>query len=106
MINEKYAKTLRRLAKDFRLVGEDKLCEKILLALADITEASDVKADLSYSFIMRELRKSNNKDRVKEFQTAYKRAFDDAFLSGVDNLDEVALIQAIQEIDLEPEELK
>jgi len=102
---KEYAKTLRRLAKDFRLAGEGKLCDAVLLALADITEASDVRADLSYSFIMRKLRKLD-KDRAKEFQVAYKQAFDEAFLSGLDNLDEVALLQAVQEIDLDSEELE
>jgi len=102
---KEYAKTLRRLAKDFRLAGEGKLCDAVLLALADITEASDVRADLSYSFIMRKLRKLD-KDRAKEFQAAYKQAFDEAFLSGLDNLDEVALLQAVQEIDLDSEELE
>lgn len=105
MSNQAHAKTLRRLAKDLRLAGEAAVCNKVLLALADLTEATDVRADLSYSFIMRKLRKENE-DRAKEFQAAYKKAFDEAFLAGLDNLDEVALVQTMQEIDLKPEELE
>ena len=95
---------MRNLAKSLRAQGKDELCDYILLKIAKETEANEILADLSYSFIMRNLRKSNE-EKAKEFQIAYKKAFDEGYESGVKDFDKVALFAAIKECGLEREEL-
>jgi hypothetical protein len=96
--------TLRKLTKELRLRGVDEVCNKVVLAIFSETNAQDAKPDLSYSFILRKLRKSP--ERAKEFQIAFKKAFDQAFLEGLHNPDDAAMLQAIQEIDMESEEVQ
>lgn len=95
---------LRKLAKDLRVHGLDDVCDNVVLAIFAETNAMDARPDLSYSFIMRQLRKLDP-DRAREFQEHFKKAFDEAFLTGIDNVDDAALMQTIQEIELKPEEL-
>ena len=95
-----YLTVLKKLAQDFRLYGEDEICNKLVFAISSETNAQDAKPDLSYSFICRELRK-DDPEKLKEFQVAFKKAFDEAFLAGMKNIDDVALLQAIKEINLE-----
>jgi hypothetical protein len=100
------AEDLRLLARSFRDQGKSELCDEILLKIAKETEAlNDVLADLSYSFIMRNLRKTNE-DKAKEFQEAYKKAFDEGYENGVEDFDKVALFSAIKECGIEREELE
>lgn len=95
---------LRKLAKDLRIHGLDDVCDKVVLAIFAETNARDARPDLSYSFIVRQLRKLDP-ERAREFQESFKKAFDEAFLSGIDNVDDAALMQTIQEIELNSEEL-
>ena len=95
---------LRRIAKDLRGVGEIGICNKVLIAIADISETSDPRPDLSYSNIMRELRKKD-KDRAKEFQIAYKEAFDEAYLEDIPDIEQVALMQAMKKINFDAGEI-
>ena len=98
MINE--LKTLRKIAKDLKNLGEDDICNKISLAISMETNAKDAKPELSYSYICRELNKKDV-NALKVFQNCFKRSFDEAFLEGLENPEEIALIQAIQEVDYE-----
>jgi len=91
---------LKKLAKEFRIQGEDEICNKIVFAISSEINAQDARPDLSYSFVCREFRKSNP-EKLKEFQIAFKKAFDEAFLAGLDNIDDVAMLQAVKEINLE-----
>ena len=95
-----YLSILRKLAKEFRFQGENEICNKIVFAISSEINAQDAKPDLSYSYVCRELRKSNP-EKLKEFQIAFKKAFDEAFLARMDNIDDVAMLQAVKEIDLE-----
>lgn len=95
---------LRKLAKDLRFHGLDDVCDNVVLAIFAETNARDARPDLSYSFIMRQLRKLDP-ERAREFQEHFKKAFDEAFLTDIDNVDDAALMQTIQEIELKPEEL-
>lgn len=99
-----YISDLRKLAKDLRIHGLDDVCDKVVLAIFAETNARDARPDLSYSFIVRQLRKLDP-ERAREFQESFKKAFDEAFLSGIDNVDDAALMQTIQEIELNSEEL-
>jgi hypothetical protein len=91
---------LRKIAKDLKNINEDDICEKIILAIAMETNAKDAKPELSYSYICRDLNKRNNKD-LKEFQDCFKKSFDEAFINGLENPEEVALMQSIQEVGYE-----
>lgn len=104
-MNQEHLSTLRRLAKELRMQGADEVCDKIVLAISSITNAMDAKPDLSYSFVLRKLRNINS-ERVRKFQIAFKRAFDEAFLDGLSNPDDAAMLQAIQEIKMKPEEVQ
>lgn len=103
-VKPNYLSDLRKLAKDLRVHGLDDVCDNVVLAIFAETNAMDARPDLSYSFIMRQLRKLDP-DRAREFQEHFKKAFDEAFLTGIDNVDDAALMQTIQEIELKPEEL-
>lgn len=98
--NDKIA-SLRRLAKDFRLNGDDALAKQTLKVLAAETGNEETQADLSYSHIMRTLRKGD-KEKLREFQRTFKDAFDAAFDEGMEEESEaVALMEATQKIDYE-----
>jgi hypothetical protein len=53
----------------------------------------------SYSSVMRDLNKADDKDAMKRFQTAFKEAFDDALLDGGEHPEEEALEKAFEAID-------
>ena len=96
---------LKKIAKELRLAGADQICQKVMIAITDLEETPDSYADLSYSFLMRELRK-DDKDKAAEFQEAYKEAFDEAYLSGmpINQMDQMAFMQAMKECDIDPED--
>jgi hypothetical protein len=91
---------LKKLAKEFRIQGENEICNKIVFAISSEINAQDARPDLSYSFVCRELRKTDL-EKLREFQIAFKKAFDEAFLAGLDNIDDVAMLQAVKETNLE-----
>lgn len=59
---------------------------------------------LSYSYIMRQLNK-NDPEKMKEFQKAFKKAFDEAYLNNIEDLSSVALLQAIQDSNIDIAEI-
>ena len=63
-----------------------------LLSLAD--------DDISYSSIMRKLRKSD-KDKCLAFQKAFKKSFDEAYSKGIEQTEKVALLAALKSISNE-----
>jgi len=101
MMDKKTRKLIQRLRAD----GRHDMCDR-LIAQAKPDNSVSPRPDLSYSFIMRRLRQLGDKDRIKEFQKAFKDAFDEAYIEGLDNYDDVALMQAIQKVELKPEEAK
>lgn len=58
----------------------------------------------SYSHIMRDLRKSDDKEAVKKFQEAFKKAFDEALIAGKENPEEEALNKAMEKDAVSDEE--
>lgn len=87
------------LAKRMKLLGKEDLCQKIKLSIAKETKTNSDKSDLSYSYICRELRK-NDKDKLKEVQKEFKKVFDDAFLEGLENPQEIALLHIIKKFNV------
>lgn len=95
---------LAYICKDLRLLGDINLTKQALLAYSSITDIENPKIDLSYSYMMRQLRKGDKKRKIK-FQKAFKQAFDTALNSDLDNPAEIALMVAIKAIDFKDEEL-
>lgn len=91
-------KELALICKDLRMLGNDKLTKKVLMAYAAATGIENPHVDLSYSYIMRKLRKGNSEKRI-QFQQSFKKAFDEALLEDIDEPAEVALIVAMKDID-------
>jgi hypothetical protein len=87
------------LAKEANLKNNEKLKEKSKIAIAEITGDLNNKADISYSSIMRDL-KDQPEQRVA-FMKAFKEAFDQAFLQGLENPDQIALFSAMKNVSVE-----
>lgn len=101
LLNEKKENNinkLRKVAKTLRDIGEHNLCNKILIVLAQETGLENTQADLSYSFVMRKLRKGD-KDRLKTFMQVFKNTFDEAYDDDIENPEEPALLAALKAID-------
>jgi hypothetical protein len=89
---------LASICKDLRLLGEDQLTQDALHAYAAITDTESPRADLSYSYVMRKLRKDDDKKRLK-FQKVFKDAFDRALLEDIEEPADVALMVAMKAIE-------
>jgi hypothetical protein len=56
--------------------------------------------EVSYSQMLRDLRK-NDKDKLISFEKSFKDAFDKAFIDGEDEPAKLALIKALESVDIE-----
>ena len=92
---------LRRLCKDLKLVGEDELADKVMCALAAVTDTEHPRIDLSYTYVMRKLRKDKDDEKVSEFQRVFKDTFDQALDEDLEDPAELALMKAIQHVDFQ-----
>jgi hypothetical protein len=91
---------LATICKELRMLGDDELTNKALCAYAAITDSSEnSRIDLSYSYVMRELRKDNDDDRRLKFQKVFKKSFDRALYEDLDDPAEIALMTAIKAIN-------
>jgi hypothetical protein len=90
---------LINLIRALKILGKDELCQKLKLAIAKKEKINTDKIDLSYSYECRELRQSN-KEKLKEFRKEFKKVFDDAFVNGLENPEEIALMHVIDKFDL------
>ena len=88
--------TLRKIAIELSNLGEHDLKDRVLCALSAVTGNEDPRPDLTYSSVMRDLRK--DKDRCLAFQKKFKEAFDMALDNDIEEPDQVALMDAIQEV--------
>lgn len=88
---------LRKISQDLSSFGDHILCDKIKIIIANETDNEDVNPDLTYSSVMRDLRK-NDKYNVNSFMVAFKNAFDEAILEELDDPDRIALTAALKEI--------
>ena len=94
---------LASICKDLRLLGESELTKDALYAYAAITDTEDPRPDLSYSYVMRKLRKGDDDRRLK-FQKIFKQVFDEALNEDVDEPAEIALMVALKAIDFKDED--
>jgi hypothetical protein len=92
---------LRSICKDLKLAGEDELADKVLCALAAVTDAEHPRVDLSYTYVMRKLRKEGDPEKVRKFQVVFKNTFDRALDEDLEDPAELALMQAIKHIDFQ-----
>lgn len=92
---------LRKIAVRLRDLDESELADKVLCAIAALTDAEEPRADLSYSYVMRELRKTKNKEKVREFQKTFKEAFDEAVDNNIEDPASIALMTALEQNNLE-----
>jgi len=93
---DKIRKSIRLLSE----AGEQAMVSDLLCALAALTDTEMPRADLTYSSTMRELRQHHD-GSVKNFQIAFKDAFEEALDAGLDCPEQVALMQSLQELDVE-----
>lgn len=98
-----YESKLIKIAKKLKDNNYHEISDKILCALAALTDSIEPKANLSYSYIMRDLRK-NYPDKVSKFQKIYKHYFDKALIEDMEDFQEIALMHAVS--DLEKENVK
>lgn len=92
---------LRELAKQFKYANNTDLCKKILLIISAKTGTSNPRSDLSYSYIMREIK--NDKEKLNEFMTVFKNTFDDAYENDLESPEEIALMTAMKAINFKDE---
>jgi len=91
-------KVLASVCKDLRLLGDKELTSKALCAYAAVTDTENPKVDLSYSAVMRELRKGEKERQIK-FQRVFKDTFDKALYSDLEEPQAIALMEAVKAID-------
>lgn len=96
-MNEEFKK-LKRLCKDLKLADEHDMADKVLCAIAAIMDVEDPKAHLSYSYVMRDLRK-NHPEKIHEFQLTFKKVFEEAMIEGMSDPEEMALLAGLQTLD-------
>jgi hypothetical protein len=97
------ASELASICKDLRLLGDKSLTNQAITAYAALTDVENPRPDLSYTYVLRKLRKGDDKRRLK-FQKAFKAAFDKALYSDVDEPAAIALTVAIKAIDYDDED--
>lgn len=97
------ASELASICKELRMLGDDDLTKKALCAFAAVTGADHPRVDLSYSYLMRKLRKGDEERRLK-FQKAFKEAFDRALYEDVDEPASLALMVAMKAIDFKEDD--
>jgi hypothetical protein len=93
---------LRGIARQLKLIGENDLCGRVLCVLGE--EEEPEKADLSYSYVMRELRQTDDPERLHKFMVVFKKAFDAAFVKDIDEPANVALMQAMKAVGFEDDD--
>jgi len=95
-------RALAEICKDLRLLGDKELTDRALCAYAAMTDVESPRVDLSYSYVMRRLRKGD-KERQLTFQRAFKEAFDQALYADIEEPADVALMVALKAIDFNAE---
>lgn len=96
-------KELASICKELKLLGDKELTQMALIAYAAITDTEKPNVDLSYSYIMRQLRKGD-KDKLYKFQKEYKDTFDKALFEDIENPEEIALLSGMAAIDYKDED--
>ena len=96
----KYIEDLKECIRILASHGESALVSDLLCAYAALTDSEMPRVDLTYSSVMRHLR-ANNKDLVVTFEKEFKKSFEEALESGLDEPENIALLSAISTIGIE-----
>ena len=91
---------LIKVCRDLKLLGEHEMADIVNCAISALANSKHPRHDLSYSYVMRELRKKHPK-KVEIFQKNFKQTFDEALSSGLDNAEELALMSALETTGVE-----
>lgn len=89
-------KEIAFICKNLSILNKKNIKNNKLFVYAAVAETE--YPSLSYSYIMRKLRKGNKERRI-EFQKEFKKEFDEALYNNLENPSEVALKAAINKID-------
>lgn len=99
-MNKSTLNKLRNISQDLHYIGDNNLCGKIKIIIANENNLDNIASDLTYSSIMRDLR-HNKKDMIEPFMLSFKKSFDESVLQELDDPDKIALLEAIREISYE-----
>ena len=86
---------LKEISRLLRLANEDDLVDKLLCAYAAITDTEKPRIDLSYTYLVRKLRKGDRK-KLRKFQEDFKEAFDQAIDQELEDPADIALMSVLQ----------
>ena len=86
---------LKNICRLLRLANEDELVDKVLCAYAALTDTENPRVDLSYTYLVRKLRKEDPK-KARKFQIDFKKAFDQAIDQEMEDPADIALMAAMQ----------
>jgi hypothetical protein len=93
-------KKLANLCKKIRLLDDQSLLDKSICAYAAISDISNkdkTNVHLSYTSVLRDLRKSKKED-VRSFQEKFKEVFEQGLDENLENPEEIALTSALKHI--------
>ncbi len=90
---------LIKLCQDLKLAGEDEMADKLCCALSALAGNKQPRYDLSYSYVMRFLRKEHA-DLVPKFQETFSKAFYQALEDELEDPDQLALLESLKHIDV------
>lgn len=88
---------LRKMASELHEAGHVEIADKLFCALAALNKTVKPLPEQGYSAMMRYLRKEAP-DKVKDFQIAFKKVFDEAVMAKEENADKLALLSAAEKI--------
>jgi CRISPR/Cas system CSM-associated protein Csm2 small subunit len=90
-------KKLGQICKDIKELEDASLLDKALCAYAAISNKDKTNIELSYTSVMRELRK-NQTQNVRKFQEKFKEVFEKALDEDLEDPEEIALTSALKYI--------
>jgi hypothetical protein len=94
---------LSNICKDLKILEDKDLVRKALQAYAAVTDTERPQVDLSYSYIIRQLRKGSDERKLK-FQKAFLKAFNEALYADIEEPAAVALMIGIKTINFKEDE--
>jgi hypothetical protein len=96
-------KEIADICKDLRILGDKELLDMALCAFSSVSGIEHPRVDLSYSYLMRKLRKGDPERRL-EFQRVFKDSFEEALEEDLEEPESVALVAAMKVIDFKESE--
>lgn len=88
---------IKKICQDLRDADEHLLADKVLCAFSALTKTKEPCVDLTYSYVMRELRREHP-NKVKQFQIVFKDTFEEALDAGEESPEELAMLAGLRAI--------